>query len=229
MSADTGRRGIRFTDLQEFLTALDKDGDLARVSAPVDPAARGQRDRRPGAARAGPGAAVRAPDPGLDAAGDQRVRHRAADGPRARRRLAGRDRRADRRTAAPGTARAGIGGLRDALGKVEPAAGGPAAPGRDRARPRGDLARRRGRPDHAARREVVARRRRGVPQPRPDPHRAPRDRRPQPRPVPAAAARRADGRPALADPQGLDQRTPRSPSGAASGCRWRSRSAARRR
>ena len=26
-----------FLDLQELLTALDKDGDLARVSAPVDP------------------------------------------------------------------------------------------------------------------------------------------------------------------------------------------------
>ena len=37
----------------------------------------------------------------------------------------------------------------------------------------------------------------------------------------------ADGQPALADPQGLHRRTPRSPSGAASGCRWRSRSAAR--
>jgi UbiD family decarboxylase len=35
MNADTGPVG--FTDLQEFLTALDKDGDLARVSAPVDP------------------------------------------------------------------------------------------------------------------------------------------------------------------------------------------------
>jgi 4-hydroxy-3-polyprenylbenzoate decarboxylase len=28
---------VAFVDLQEFLTALDKDGDLARISAPVDP------------------------------------------------------------------------------------------------------------------------------------------------------------------------------------------------
>ena len=50
----------------------------------------------------------------------------------------------------------------------------------------------------------VAGGRRGLPEPRPDPHQAPGDRRAQPRHVPAAAAGRADRQPALADPQGLD-------------------------
>ena len=80
----------------------------------------------------------------------------------------------------------------------------------------------------AARPAGLAGRRRGFPQLRPHAHEASRDRQAQPRPLPAAAAPPQHARHALADPQGLDRapRRRRAPRPAAAG--RRSRSAATR-
>ena len=53
---------MRYADLRDFLRDLERDGDLPRVKAPVDPHLEVDRDRRAGRPRAGPGAAVREPD-----------------------------------------------------------------------------------------------------------------------------------------------------------------------
>ncbi len=112
---DTGA----FSDLQEFVAALERDGDLARVTRAASTRiwrspAIVQRVR----ARGRPGAAVREPDARPDALAHQRVRHDRA-GWRARSASTYLDEIGDRIAdlLKPELPR-GVGGLKDALGKV---------------------------------------------------------------------------------------------------------------
>ena len=134
-----------FSDLQEFLTALDKDGDLARISAPVDPhlevnaiVARVLREQ-------GPALLFERPTRGsmplaMNVFGTQRRMARALG-------VDSLDEVGERiaELLRPELPR-GIGGLRDALGKVGQLRAAPPRRVHDRARPRGGLSRRRGRP-----------------------------------------------------------------------------------
>ena len=193
---------VTYHDLQAFLSALERDGDLARVTAPVDPhlevAGIVQRVVR----EQGPALLFENPTRGrmplaMNVFGTERrmakalgvddldeIGARIGD-------LLKPEMPHGRRWAAR---RAGQGGA---------AAQGAAAARQGRAVPGGRREGRRRRPVRPARHQVLARRRRRVPQPRPDPHQAPGDRRAQPRHVPPAAAGRAHRQPALADPQGL--------------------------
>ena len=211
-------RGFPYADLKDFLAALESAGELRRVDRAGRPHAGDQRGGDPDRPGRRPGAAVRAADPRRDAGGDQPVRHRAADGDGARRRLARRDRRPDRRAGQAGAAGRLVRHPRRP-GQGAAAQVGAAEEGQDRALPAGRLPGRRRRPEPAARPAGLARRRRHLPQLRADPHQAPGDRQAQPRPLPAAAALAQHARHALADPQGLDRapRGRRAPGRAAAG------------
>ena len=60
--------GVAISDLQEFVSALERDGDLKRIRARVDPHLEVTGIVQRVRARARPGAAVREPDAGTDAA-----------------------------------------------------------------------------------------------------------------------------------------------------------------
>ena len=162
-------------DLRAFLAALERAGELRRVGRPGRPEPGGQRDRQRVVRGRRPGAAVREPTRATDAAGDQPVRH-------ASRRMAmalgvdALDEIGDRigellKPELP----VGWSGIREALGKARAAAVGAAEDGRSprparRSCYKGDdvdLG-------PAARHPGLARRRRHLPQPRPDPHQASR-------------------------------------------------------
>ena len=184
-------RGFPYTDLKDFLAALERGGRAAPGRRPGRPDPGDQRDRHPHGPGRRPGAAVRASDPGRDAGGDQPVRHRPADGDGARRR-----RRSTR--SATGSASCSSRSCRSA-GRASGRASAsccsssrvPPKKVKTRALPGGRLPGRRRRPRPAARAAGLARRRRHLPQLRADPHQAPGDRQAQPRPLPPAAARAA--------------------------------------
>ena len=225
--ADTDTVG--FADLQDFLAALDRDGDLARVRVPGRPAPRGDRNRRTGrcasrarrcCSRTRPAAACRC---------DQRRSARSGGWRRALG-VDDLDEIGERigELLKPELPR-GIGGLRDALGKAAQLRAAPprrvkTAPcqeivyKRRRRRPRRSLPGIKAWPDdggvflnlgltHTKHPETGARNLGMY--------------RLQCR---TRARSGCTGRSTR-----TRRRTPRSPSGSASGCRWRSRSAARRR
>ena len=73
-------------DLREWIALLEREGELVRVSAEVDPISRGHGDRRPHRQGRRACASLREPEGLLAPAPHQPVRHRAAHVPRARRR-----------------------------------------------------------------------------------------------------------------------------------------------
>ena len=197
---------MAYDDLRSLLRALEREGDLKRIKAEVDPYLEvGEIVDRVNKA-GGPallfenvkGASmplamnVYGTDRRLLKAlglslvrGDQRQDRRAAQA-----RTAAGLRRHPR-----GLRQARLDGARAA--EEGEAGGGPGAGGRPQGRRRGS------RP--AARAVHLARGRRLVLQPGPHPHQAPRDGRAQPRPLPPPAPRQAHHRHALADPQGQPQ------------------------
>ena len=198
---DTGR--VAFSDLQEFVSALERDRDLRRVRARVDPHLEVTGIVQRVVADGGPALLFENPSRGrmpllINVFGTPRRMARALG-------VADLDEIGDRIAdlLKPELPR-GVGGLKDALGKAAQLRSVP--PRKVKGAPcqevvlRGDDVDL----DAAARHQGVAGGRRRLPQSRADPHEAPGDRRAQSRHVPPAAAGQAHGQPALADPQGLD-------------------------
>ena len=201
-------------DLREWIALLEREGELVRVPAEVDPHLEMTEIVDRDGARRRPRAALRAPEGRTAPAADQPVRHRAAHVPRVRRRAARRRRGQARRRARDAAAR----GARREGARAEDAEvdrGLAAEGGEARRLPGGRAARRRRRPRPAAGADVLAGRRRPVHHPAGRDHARSAHRPAQRRHVPAAGARPADDRDALAAAQGRPRRLPlqRGPDG----------------